>query len=74
MKSTVGRIVHYHLDDVGPIAALVVCTNGVLSNLRLFMPDGDDGLAVGVEQSEQPKHGCWSWLPAHLLHPAMGVR
>jgi len=69
MKPTVGRIVHYqsygtpngeYLPE--PRAAIITEITGTTASLAVLNPTGMF-FNVGVQFSENPKPGHWSWPP-----------
>lgn len=63
MKPTVGRIVHFYMDQEVEAAAIVTCVNedGSLE-LCVFMTDGLF-YAHDVEYTNMGAMGQWSWPP-----------
>lgn len=68
-KPSVGRIVHYtpDSDEPGPWAAIITRVSIDVArldvNLGVFSPNGFLSPRDGVEFSEKPSPGCWSWPP-----------
>ena len=62
-QATAGRIVHFHTND-GKRPAIVNADTDEegVAELTVFMPAGPQ-VCPGVEYSEEPKAGCWSWMP-----------
>ncbi|MCK5652576.1 MAG: hypothetical protein KAJ42_14405 [Gemmatimonadetes bacterium] len=61
-QATAGRIVHYY--DNTTARAAIHCLDadedGTAPELHVF---GMYGLVRGVPYAEDPKPGCWSWMP-----------
>ncbi|KKM89544.1 hypothetical protein LCGC14_1247760 [marine sediment metagenome] len=73
-QATAGRVVHYyemHGDFLAPPRAAIVNIDtqddGMALELSLFNTGGVTVL-TSVEYSEEPKAGCWSWMPYQLDH------
>lgn len=77
-KPSVGRIVHYYVDDDKvPLAAIITFVSDVkqssiedsdedgvpLVNLGVWGESGVPGFRQGVEFRVSPTAGCWSWPP-----------
>ncbi len=64
-RATAGRIVHYyHSDEHAAIAAMInqdTEPDGY-ANITVFDPRGPMTMG-GIEYSEEPKGGHWSWMP-----------
>jgi hypothetical protein len=63
-QATAGRIVHYHIPGGQKRAAIVgadTAPDGTAC-LTVFYDTGPV-VTFGVPYSEEPKDGCWSWMP-----------
>ncbi len=63
-QATAGRIVHYHLNYLADRAAIVNvdAQEDGTAELTVFFAHGPQ-VCPGVEYSEEPAPGCWSWMP-----------
>ena len=66
-KPSVGRIVHYHIEDNGePIAAIITrAIDGGVVDLTLFSPplERPQVERITCAFSPTPRAKCWSWPP-----------
>lgn len=70
-KPTVGRIVHYHIEDsTEPYAALITAVNpddtvelNVFAKRGSPLKNGQFGEGIIASFSEEPKPGHWTWPP-----------
>lgn len=63
-QATAGRIVHYHIPGGQKRAAIVGADTSPdgTACLTVFY-DGGPRVTFAVPYSEEPKDGCWSWMP-----------
>jgi hypothetical protein len=63
---TVGRVVHFHRNELVPLAAMVIEVGAVddphTATLTVFTANGPRVLP-NIPFSADPAVGCWSWTP-----------